>query len=153
MHQLIARRRRGGGDRRAGFAVVELALVLALLAVLAPPVWTAAAGMRDAARVNWAREEAARLFAQARWTAIADGGARVVLVADPPSGLVVSATGDTVAFADLGPGGVSVSWTGRDAVVFGPLGLGKAASRTLTFSLRGRSRQLVVSIYGRVSRR
>ncbi len=127
--------------------------MLALLAVLAPPVWTAAAEMLDAFMVREAREQAARLFAEARWAAVADGGAKVLLVQDPPSGLVVSDAGDTVAFADLGLGGVSVAWTGRDAVSFGPLGLGKMAARTLTFSLRGQSRQLVVSSYGRVLRR
>lgn len=138
---------------RSGFGLIEVALVLAALAVLAPPIWSAAARVRERFLVRNAREEAARLFAAARWTAIADGGATVVLAADPPSGMVVSATGDTVAFARLGRDGMSLSWTGRDRVAFGPLGLGRVASRTLTFSLGGESRRLVVSTYGRVSRR
>lgn len=142
-----------GRAGRGGFAILEIALVLVALAALAPPVWSAAARVRERFLVRDAREEAARLFAAARWTAIADGGATVVLASDPPSGTVVSATGDTVAFADLGRGGLSLTWTGRRAVTFGPLGLGRVASRTLTFSLGEERRRLVVSTYGRVSRR
>ena len=153
--RLRADRRGLGAGRlgRSGFGIVEIALVLAALAVLAPPVWSAAARARERFLVRDAREEAARLFAEARWTAIADGGATVVLASDPPSGMVVSATGDTVAFADLGRGGMSLRWTGRAEVDFGPMGLGRVASRTLTFSLGSERRRLVVSAYGRVSRR
>lgn len=156
MHGLKIGRAPGAGASREGFAIIEVAVVMALLAVLVPPVWGSGARVRDAFLVHEVREEVARLFAEARWTAVAEGGATVVLRAEPPSGVVVSAAGDTVSIADLGRGGVSLSWRGGQAAVrlrYGPLGLGRVSSRTLEFELREASRSLVISSLGRVSRR
>ncbi len=153
MHGLSGRRPMGACASRSGFAIIEVAVVLALLAVLAPPIWGSGARVRDALLVHEVREAAARLFAEARWTAVAEGDATVVLHGEPPSGLVVSASGDTVALADLGRGGVSVNWQGTVQLRYGPLGLGRVSSRTLKFALRNESRRLVISSFGRVSRK
>lgn len=144
------------GVPSSGFAIVEVVVVLALLAALVPPAWGSVARIREAFLVHEAREAAARLFAEARWTALAEGGAAVVLRRDPPAGLVESAAGDTVQVADLGRGGVSLSWRGNQETArlrYGPLGLGRVSSRTLEFALGDASRSLVISSLGRVSRR
>ncbi len=131
-------------------------MVLVILAALAPPLIASAADLRTSFLLSRAREEAARLFAEARWAAVGEGGATVVVNADPPWGAVVTAAGDTTKLTELGAGGVSLRLSrGRanSRVRFGPLGLGLVSSQTLTFELAGEERQLVISSMGRVSRR
>lgn len=131
-------------------------MVLVILAALTPPLLSSAAELRTSFFLGRAREEAAGLFAEARWSAVAEGGATVILNADPPWGAVVTAAGDTARLTDLGAGGVSLRLSrGRanSRVRFGPLGLGLVSSQTLTFELEGEERRLVVSSLGRVSRR
>jgi len=80
----------------------------------------------------------------------------VELVSDPPQGRVVSITGDTVAVADLGPGGVTLRLSRNRAtsrVRYGPVGLGWVASQSLRFAKDGQEKALVVSSLGRVARR
>lgn len=170
MHQLrrAGRSRRGGRSRRAGrwkrrpdgrrggFSLIELMLVLACVAALAPPLAGSAAKLRREFALRQAQEEAARLLALARWTAAGMGGAVVELVADPPGGVVVSAAGDTVASARFGSGGATLRLSRNRASArlrFGPLGLGLVTSQTLAFSAGGEERLLVVSSLGRVTRR
>ncbi len=141
---------------RSGFSIVEITMVLVILVALTPPLVGSAAELRRSFLLSRAREEAARLFAEARWVAVAEGGAIVVLNADPPWGAVVTAAGETTRLAELGGGGVSLRLSrGRanSRVRFGPLGLGLVSSQTLTFALAGEERRLVVSSMGRVSRR
>ena len=131
-------------------------MVLVIIAALAPPLLASAADLRTSFLLSRAREEAARLFAEARWAAIGEGGATVVVNADPPWGAVVNAVGDTTTLTELGAGGVSLRLSrGRanSRVRFGPMGLGLVSSQTLTFELAGEERQLVISSMGRVSRR
>ncbi len=131
-------------------------MALACVAVLTPPLLGSAAKLRAGFRLRHAQEEAARLFAQARWTAVSVGGAVVELAADPPSGLVVSATGDTVAATRFGGKGVSLRLSrGRSAtrLRYGPMGLGMVSSQTLRFRAGESERSVVVSSLGRVSRR
>lgn len=141
---------------RSGYSVIEIAMVLVILAALAPPLIGSAADLRTSFALGRAREEAARLFTEARWAAVGEGGATVVLNADPPWGAVVNVAGDTTKLTDFGVGGVSLQLSrGRPnaRVRFGPLGLGLVSSQTLTFEMSGEQRRLVVSSLGRVSRR
>lgn len=139
-----------------GYSIIEIAAVLALLAVLAPPVLGSAARLRTSFYLSRSQEEVARLLAEARWTAIGEGGATVELTADPPWAMVISAAGDTVAEASLGKGGVVLHLSrGRPTarIRYGPLGLGLVSSQTIRFTLAGEERSLVVSSLGRVARR
>lgn len=141
---------------RSGHSLIEIAMVLVILVALAPPLIGSAAGLRTSFLLSRAREEAARLFAEARWAAVGEGGATVILNAVPPWGAVVGAVGDTTRYTELGEGGVSLRLSrGRanSRVRFGPLGLGLVSSQTLTFELGGEERRLVISSLGRVSRR
>ena len=141
---------------RSGHSLIEIVTVLVILAVLAPPVIGSAGRLRASFLLLRAQEEAARLFADARWVAVGSGGATVVLTADPPRGAVLAPGGGTVRTVDLGAGGVSLRLSrgrARSRLRFGPLGLGMVSSQTLTFRLAGEERRLVVSSLGRVSRR
>ena len=141
---------------RSGYSIIEIAMVLVILAALAPPLMASAADLRTSFFLSRAREGAAGLFAQARWTAVAEGGATVILNADPAWGAVVTAAGDTTRLTSLGAGGVSLRLSrdrANSRVRFGPLGLGLVSSQTLTFELEGEERRLVISSLGRVSRR
>ena len=141
---------------RSGYSIIEITMVLVILAALAPPLIASAADLRTSFLLSSASEEAAGLFAEARWSAVAEGAATVILNAEPPWGAVVTAAGDTTRLTDLGTGGVSLRLSrGRanSRVRFGPLGLGLVSSQTLTFELEGEERRLVVSSLGRVSRR
>lgn len=158
LHRLPANRvgipRRPTG--RSGHSIIEIAVVLAIIAALLPPVLGSAGRLRTSVVLRRAQEQAARLFADARWIAVGVGGATVFLTADPPGGAVVDPAGDTVRSADLGAGGVSLGLSrgrARSRVRFGPLGLGLVSSQTLTFRLAGEERRLVISSLGRVSRR
>ena len=145
-----------GRSSRAGYSIIEIAVLLAILAALAPPLLGSAVRLRTSFYLRRSQEEAARLFAEARWEAVGAGSATVELTADPPKGLVISATGDTVLAASLGEGGVSLQLSrGRatSRVRFGPMGLGLVSSQTLRFALAGEERSLVISSLGRVSRR
>ncbi len=126
------------------------------MAALAPPVMGAATSLRASFALRRSQEGAARLLAEARWTAVRDGSATVEFVASPPYGRVVSATGDTVMVADLGRGGVALQLSRDRAtsrVRYGPLGLGWVASQTLRFKSADQERALVISSLGRVARR
>lgn len=150
---------RKSGRRRAGnsgYSIIEIAALLAILAALAPPLLGSAIRLRTSFYLRRSQEETARLFAEARWVAIGDGGATLEFSANPPRGTVVSATGDTVTAAGVGEGGVALELSrGRPTaqIRYGPLGLGLVSSQTIRFSLAGEERSLVVSSLGRVSRR
>lgn len=141
---------------RAGYSLIEVAVAMAIVAALAPPVASKASRLRAAFDLRQAQEDAARLFATARWAAVRDGSATVELVADPPQGRVVSIGGEILAAADLGPGGATLRLSrGRASsrVRYGPVGLGWVSSQTLRFSKAGQEKALVISSLGRVSRR
>ena len=131
-------------------------MLLVVVGALAPPLFSSAHRLRTAFYLERSREEAARLFAEARWAAVAHGGATVELATDPAHGVVIAAAGDTVTAASLDEGGVTLGLSrGRAtaSVRFGPMGVGMVSSQTLRFGLAGEERLLVLSSLGRVSRR
>ena len=139
-------------SNRAGYSIIEIAMLLVMLAALAPPLLASAGRLRTSFHLRRSQEEAARLFAEARWTAVGVGGATVELTTE----VLISATGDTVMATSLGEGGVSLRLSRNrvsSRVRFGPLGLGLVSSQTLRFELAGEERSLVISSLGRVSRR
>lgn len=141
---------------QSGASLLEVVVLLAVVAVLAPTAVRSAAGLRTGFHLLRAQEDAARLLAEARWVAVGSGGAVVEVTADPPGGVLMNAGGDTLRTADLGEGGVSLGLSrGRAScrLRFGPMALGLVSSQTLTFSLAGAERKLVISSLGRVSRR
>lgn len=173
MHRLVERKpsrrafRRGIGcahakesrarpGSRSGYSIIEIAALLAILAALAPPLLGSATRLRTSFYLSRSQEEAARLFAEARWVAIGEGGATLEFGVDPPRGMVISETGDTVAVAGIGEGGVVLQLSRARPTArirYGPLGLGLVSSQTMRFSLGGEERSLVISSLGRVSRR
>ena len=71
--------------RRAGFTLVEVAVVLAILAVVAAAAAPALTGLRARDATTAAADEVARVLRRARATAL-EQGAPVVVVIDPESG-------------------------------------------------------------------
>jgi len=149
-------RARGNPRSRSGYSIIEIAVLLVVLGALAPPLLGSARKLRTSFYLQRSREEAARLFAEARWAAVAHGGATVELATDPAHGIVIAADGDTVMAASHDEGGVTLGLSqGRPTarVRFGPMGVGMVSSQTLRFGLAGEERLLVLSSLGRVSRR
>ncbi|MCY3547230.1 MAG: hypothetical protein OXH51_01065 [Gemmatimonadetes bacterium] len=146
----------GTARSRSGYSIIEIAVVLVVLGALAPPLLGSARQVRTSFYLERSREEAARLFAEARWAAVVHGGSTVELATDPARGVVIVAGGDTVMAASLDEGGVTLGLSrGRATarVRFGPMGVGMVSSQTLRFGLAGEERLLVLSSLGRVSRR
>ena len=142
--------------RRRGASVLELLVVVSILSVLTAPMASYGTSLQRRFRLDAANEEAARLLARARWVAVSNGGAAIDFTAEPPMGVVTTVFGDTVLSRSLGEGGVSLTLSrGRETsrVRFGPLGLGRVSSQTLTFSIGAEERRLVISSLGRITRR
>lgn len=139
-----------------GHTLVELTFVLLLLGVAVTSVAPAARKARDRAAVTGAREALVGLLAEARQAAIESGSGAVRLsegtgVAEAFAGAEVvrwlSVSADFGAEMSLG-GARTTAELRYDA-----LGLGRVASQTVVLS-RGSARAvLVVSSYGRVTRR
>ncbi len=103
-----------------------------------------------------AREAGAALLARARVDALGAGASRVTIL--PGRGHLERSLGGTlrerVNLEDRY--GVSLDMSGRDTIAsieFNALGLGRMSARTLRFERGSTSASLVISTYGRVSRR
>lgn len=137
-----------------GHTLLELVVVLSLLGLVAAVAVGVGRAQADALAVQVAREEVAGLLREARGAARAHGGARVIWEAGGPVTLRV-AEDSVLRRYHPGVHGVEVRSGGaRDGgeLVYGPLGLGRAASLTLEFRRGRAARSLVVSSYGRVRR-
>lgn len=139
---------------RRGHTLLELTLVLLILSLLGSAGIGLSRSGVDRLAVGEARERTAELVHRARSEARLRGGARLRVLDDGT--LQVEATdGEVLARTNPGAEGVEVRiGGGRDeaVVVYGPMGIGRAASLTLHFE-RGRARaSLVISSYGRLRR-
>jgi type II secretory pathway pseudopilin PulG len=139
----------------AGYTILELLTVMVLMGLSMSVLLPAARRQVDRMAVLGAREEVAGLFHRARSEAIARGGARVVLVAEPPRAELLAGN-EVLARAHLNDEyriTLTLSSGRPEAeLIFDALGLGRVASQTLRFS-RGRAEvRLVVSSLGRVAR-
>jgi prepilin-type N-terminal cleavage/methylation domain-containing protein len=140
---------------RSGFTLPELTVVLALVATgssLALPTMRA---QMDALATNSAREAAARALSRARAEAPLRGGALVELV--EPGEIRLIAEERVLDVIDMEERlGVVMEIAGASSAAeirYDALGVGRLANRTLHFR-RGRAEAtLVVSAYGRVTRR
>jgi len=144
-----------------GFTLHELLVVLAVLAVLAAIAAPAAAGVSDAVAARGARDATASLLSRGRAEAPARGGtylsvdlgtAMATLRAGRPG-----AEGALLATLDLRHTfGAKVDSRGVTEgvvdLVFDAHGIGRVASRTLSFRRGGAEAALTVSSYGRVRR-
>lgn len=110
----------------------------------------------DRLAVIGARETVAGLFYRGRQEAIAHGGARVFIRAEPPV-VKLMAGADTLITSSLAEEfGITLGLSrGRPEALlrFGPLGLGLVSSQTLTFRRGNTESLLVISGLGRVDRR
>lgn len=135
-----------------GFTLVETLMVLALLGVLLVVAMPPVARWRDRVAVRAARDEVASALARARITAVAAGGASLVL--EPATARLWTRTpaADSLRPLDLrrrygvgleaGPGPLV-------ELPYDALGIGRLTSRTVVLRRRGAAAGLTISAYGR----
>lgn len=139
-----------------GFTLFECLVVLAIVGIGLALGLPALQQQRDRWAVTGAREAGAALLARARVDALGAGASRVTIL--PGLGRLERSLGSTLRERiDLGDRyGVSLDMSGRDTIAsieFNALGLGRMSARTLRFERGSTSALLVISTYGRVSRR
>jgi prepilin-type N-terminal cleavage/methylation domain-containing protein len=138
--------------RRDGFTLAELATVLLLMGLLSVAGLQALSRLQDLWGVSGASTAVAGLIREARFRAVARGGAWVRLSSDSAT-VALGAGGTILRKVDLeGDFGVALDLSGAAAVVlaFDPAGVGRMTSRTLRFRRGSVVGRLVVSSYGRV---
>lgn len=149
---------RGSQSAAAGYTLVELVLLMVLVGVLVGLLAPATARVRDTLAVRAARDATAAALARTRMVAIAAGGARLVVVLDSALIAVEAVAGGARTPPPLQlrrDYGVSVHTSGSSDTVgveYDALGLGRVASRTLTFRRGAASAGVTVSAFGRVRR-
>lgn len=139
-----------------GFTLLELITVITLLGILLGEAFPATRTLQDRMAVVGAREAVVGLFHRARMEAVARGGSMVVLTTGPAVTTLL-AGGETVIRESIGADyGVELRLSGgRSSVTlaFDALGLGRVASQTLRITRGDAVTEVVVSSYGRVTRR
>jgi prepilin-type N-terminal cleavage/methylation domain-containing protein len=141
---------------RSGYTLLELSAVLLLLGISFSALLPAAQHQMDRMAVMGATAEVAGLFHRVRFEAVAHGGA-ILRLETTPASVALMVGGAVVERSELeGVYRVALKLS-RDRsetdLHFDPLGLGRVASQTLSFT-RGRAEvDLVVSSYGRIIRR
>lgn len=146
----------GWGAPERGFTLLELVTVVTLLGLGLAEALPAARNLLNRMAVVGAREATVGVFHRARMEAVARGGARIVLEASPAA-LELWSGGDLQSSINLAEEfGVEMALSSgreRAEIGFDPLGLGRVASQTLVFDRNGAEAGLVVSSFGRVTRR
>lgn len=131
-------------------------MVLLILGVSLGVAWPGASHGWDRLQVVQAREEILALLSRARMEAVSRGGAEVLVL--PDHGRVLLLDGVLVlAQVELDLRGVDLTAQGNpNATIrlrFDSMGLGRVASRTLWLSRGNASSRIVVSSFGRATRR
>jgi type IV fimbrial biogenesis protein FimT len=135
---------------RAGFTLIEMLIVLAVMAVLAGVSAPALVGMRDRISVRLAAADAARTLADARSVALTAARRTAVRIDAISNTLTVVSGPDTIRTLALNEYGVQLRTT-RDSIAFGPTGIGwGAATATITLTKGSASTALAVSRLGRI---
>ena len=139
-----------------GFTLFECLVVLAIVGIGISLGMPALQRHRDRWAVIQAREASAALLARARVDALGSGASKVTILPGRAhiERSLGSARRERVDLRDRY--GVSLHISGRDTLAtieFNALGLGRMSARTLRFERGATSASLVISTYGRVSRR
>jgi len=138
---------------RAGHTLVELAIALAIMALLLSMAAPRLGNLRDRAAVRGASTELAAILASARRAAMLRSTVAALVIDESRSSASVLVGTDTIlAHAVGGELGVTITAT-RDTVLYAPSGRAWGASNTSIVVARGRwSDTLFVSRLGRVRR-
>lgn len=139
--------------RRMGHTLIELAIALAIMAILLSIAAPRLGTLRDRASVRSATTELAAILSSARRAAMLRSTGAMVVIDEARSMASVIVGSDTILAHDTGAElGVTITAT-RDTVLYGPSGRGWGASNTSIVVARGRwSDTLFVSRLGRVRR-
>lgn len=139
------------GPAPAGATLLEMAIVLAMLGLLASLALPRAGGMLDRARVTAARTEAVTVFAIARHLAIRQSRRATVTIDSRRGRLIVHMGADTAYRRDLARSfGVTLVAT-QDSMSYHATGIGYGAANLSLRISRGRAADtVVVSRLGRV---
>ena len=140
---------------RHGFTLLELAGVLALLAVAASLSFPVGRNVSERLSVTGAREELVGLITRARGEALRRGGSSLIVLSNPAE-VRVEANGEILHRVDLGATRriELVLSGGRPSVElrFDASGLGKMAARSVTLTRGSAVARLIISAYGRIRR-
>lgn len=133
--------------------LLELAVVCAVIGLLSAIAFPRVRSLVDRLHVHAAVQEIAAACASARHLAILRGQPVTLTVADSAGTVIVAAATDTVVRRDLAQTlGVRLA-ASRDALTYGPTGLGYGVSNLSVVVTRGRAADTVfVSRLGRVRR-
>jgi len=139
-----------------GFTLLEVITVITLLALVLGRALPALGTLQDRMAVVGAREASVGLLHRTRMEAIAGGGAALVIDARRGT-LTLESGGETILRQNLSADysvslGLSSARSGV-TIVFDAMGLGRVASQTVRFTRGEAVTHLVISSYGRVTRR
>lgn len=136
---------------RRGLTLLELAVVIAIIALTAAIGTPALLRRLDRSRVRHAVSEIVSALAMARTTAVAQATHVAVLFDSVRSTVVVVAGSDTLVLRSLGEiHGIELH-SNRDSTVYGPMGLGYGAANQSIVVRRGAAADtVVISRLGRV---
>ena len=140
----------------SGFTLLELITVIALLGLALGELLPAGSHLLDRMAVLGAREAAVGLIHRARMEAVASGGARLEVESSPPAMKIVAGAPSQAIEAVAFDEGVILALSGdrkSAELTFDAMGVGRVASQTLRFSRGSAQAELVVSSFGRVTRR
>jgi len=139
---------------RRGTTLLEISAALLIMAIAVAALVPAGLRYRRRFAVLSAREEMIGVLARARMRAVGGRGARIELRVEPPRARVIVA--DTVTdMLDLADPRVRVDLGGRRRATlrYDALGIGRFANVSVTFTYGDERAGVVVSSYGRISRR